>query len=208
MCEMSHMTEFDIEAFKARLQSLMDEHNIKRKPLAKKAGLGETAIRDIFEAKRSDVRVGTLVRLAEVFDITIDDLISEPQLKLSGRIGAGGEVLFNGDDHESDDFAPRPPGAHGKIMALQVVGNSMLPKYEDGDIVYVDRTVDGISPDAIGEYCAVRTLEGGTFLKIFARGTMPGRYTLRSLNAPDMEDQEVAWAAPVRWVRQKPRRTS
>jgi repressor LexA len=201
------MTEFNIEAFQARLQSLMDEHNIKRKPLAKKAGLGETAIRDLFDAKRSDVRIGTLVRLADVFDISVDELIGEPQLNLSGRVGAGGEVLFGHEDGELDETAPRPPGAHGKIMALQVVGSSMLPKYEDGDIVYVDRSIEGITPESIGEYCAVRTAEGGTFLKILARGSAPDRYTLRSLNAPDMEDQALVWAAPVRWVRQRPRRS-
>lgn len=202
------MSEFNIEAFKARLQSLMDEHNIKRKPLAKRAGLGETAIRDLFDAKRSDVRVGTLVRLADVFDITVDELINDPQLKLSGRIGAGGEVLFNGEDHEGEGHAPRPPGAHGQVIALRVVGSSMLPKYEDGDIVYVDRSVDGIPQDAIGEYCAVRTQDGGTFLKILAKGPTPGKFTLRSLNAPDMEEQDVVWAAPVRWVRQRPTRTA
>ncbi len=199
------MAEFDISEFRVRLQGLMDEHNIKRKPLAKKAGLGETAIRDIFEAKRQDVRIGTLVRLADVFDLTVDELIGEPQIALSGRVGAGGEVLFSQEDHETEEMAPRPPGAHRKIMALQVVGSSMLPKYEDGDIVYVDRSVDGIGPDAIGEYCAIRTADGGTFLKILSRGSVQNKYTLRSLNAPDMEDQDIVWAAPVRWVRQRPR---
>lgn len=207
LCDTSHMSKFDIEAFRSRLQSLMDEHNIKRKPLAKAAGLGETSIRDIFDSQRNDVRIGTLVRLADYFQMSIDELIEEPEMRLAGRIGAGGEILFEPDDIDTGASVPKPPGASASVMALQVVGTSMLPKYEDGDIVYVRRDVDGIPRTAIGEYCAVRTAEGGTFLKILARGSTPGRFTLRSLNAPDMEDEEVVWAAPVLWVRQRPARS-
>lgn len=196
-CDNSHMAEFDMEAFRQRLQSLMDAKGIKRKPLAKAAGLGETSIRDIFDAGRNDVRVGTLVKLADYFDVAISDLLSDPRVQIAGRIGAGGEVLF-----EADDDGPkvdRPPGAHGKILALEVVGSSMWPKYEEGDVVFVRRNVDGIPRGAIGKHCAVHTADGGTFLKVLTKGTVPGRYTLKSHNAPDMENVEVVWAAPVKW---------
>lgn len=196
-----------MNAFRARLQRLMDERNIKRKPLAKAAGLGETSIRDIFDERRNDVRIGTLVRLADYFQLSVDDLIEEPNVPVLGRVGAGGTILFEPEDNLDGPFVPRPPGADGRIMALEVVGNSMFPKYEDGDVIYVRKDIDGIPPQAIGEYCAIRTADGGTFLKLLAKGTRPGRYTLRSLNAPDMEDEEVLWAAPVRWVMQRSART-
>ncbi|MGV7119595.1 helix-turn-helix domain-containing protein [Sphingopyxis sp. 550A] len=197
------MAEFDMATFRRRLQHLMDEKNIKRKPLAQQAGLGETAIRDIFTESRNDVRVGTLVKLADFFDMSVDDLIEEPDIRLAGKIGAGGEVLFEAvDDHDAPSV-PRPPGANGSMMALLVVGASMLPKYEDGDIVYVRRGNQGIPKKAIGEYCAIRTVEGGTYLKILSKGSTPGRFTLRSLNAPDMENVEVEWASPVLWTKQR-----
>lgn len=189
-----------MDAFRARLQRLMDERNIKRKPLAKAAGLGETSIRDIFDEARNDVRMGTLVRLADYFSITVDELIEEPEMRIAGRIGAGGEILFEPSDVEDGPVAPRPPGQHGNVMALAVVGTSMYPKYEDGDVVYVAKSPQGIAENALGNYCAVRTADGGTYLKILAKGSTPGRFTLRSLNAPDMEDQEVVWATPVKWA--------
>lgn len=197
------MAEFDINVFRKRLDALMGERKIARKPLAKKAGLGETAIRDIYDPKRQDVRVGTLVKLAEYFEMSVDDLIDEPDIRLAGRIGAGGEVLFEAVDDPEAPVVPRPPGASGTMMALLVVGASMLPKYEDGDIVYVRRGNQGIPKKAIGEYCAIRTVDGGTYLKILSKGSVPGRFTLRSLNAPDMENVEVEWASPVLWTKQR-----
>ena len=189
-----------MNAFRARLKKLMDARNLGNKPLAKAAGLGETSIRDIFVETRNDVRVGTLVRIADYFDMSLDELLEEPQVRVLGKIGAGGTILFEPEDDHDGPVVPRPPGAQGKIVALEVVGNSMFPKYEEGDVIYIRRDFDGIPKNAIGEYCAIRTADDGTFLKILAKGTQPGRYTLRSLNAPDMEDQEVIWAAPVRWV--------
>ena len=90
--------------------------------------------------------------------------------------------------------------ATGRMMALVVSGASMLPKYEDGDVIYVNRDHDGILPHYLNRYCAVRCADGGTYLKILAPGSEPDRYTLRSLNAPDMENCEVVWASPVRFV--------
>ncbi|QHL91938.1 helix-turn-helix domain-containing protein [Sphingomonas changnyeongensis] len=181
----------------------MDKRDIKRKPLAKQAGLGETAIRDLFDEKRHDVRVGTLVKLAEFFDVSLDHIAGRDPVPLLGKIGAGGAILF--EETDEPECVPRPPLAAGRLMALEVSGDSMLPKYEAGDVIYVRRDHDGVLPEYLGEYCAVCTADGGTFLKILAPGTMPGRYTLRSLNAADMMDVEVIWATPVLWV--MPRRS-
>ena len=62
---------------------------------------------------------------------------------------------------------------------------------------------DRVMTEYIGKYCAVRTSDGGTFLKILAAGSEAGKYTLRSLNAPDMENVTVEWASPVLFVMPK-----
>ena len=79
----------------------------------------------------------------------------------------------------------------------------MLPKYEEGEIIYVRKDHDGILPAYIGKHCAVHLTDGGTYLKILAHGTEPNRFTLRSLNAADMENVEVVWASPVQFVTPK-----
>jgi phage repressor protein C with HTH and peptisase S24 domain len=203
-CDSPHMAEgFDIAAIRASIETLMSRDGIKRKPLAKAAGLGETAIRDIFNPDRQDVKASTLIKLAEFFDVSVDEIAGRGPVPLLGKIGAGGAILF--EDTEDVETVPRPPLGAGRLMALEVVGESMLPKYEAGDVIYVRRDHDGVLPAYLGDYCAVSLVDGGTFLKILSPGSKPGCYTLRSLNAADMENVEVAWASPVLFV--MPRRS-
>jgi transcriptional regulator with XRE-family HTH domain len=200
-CDTAQVAEaFDIEALRAQLDRLMRQHNdgkgIGRKPLAKAAGLGETAIRDIMEGGR-DVRMSTLVKLAEFFDTTVDEL-ARP-VELGGKIGAGGSILFG--DPDETKTVERPPLALGRMMALQVVGDSMFPRYDEGAVVYIRRDHEGVLPDYLGKECAVHLVDGGTFLKVLEEGTEPGKYNLRSHNAPLMRNVEVVWASPVLFVR-------
>lgn len=185
-------------AVRESVKRQMERVGIKSKPLAKVAGLGETAIRDLFDEDRKSVRVDTLVKLAEYFETTVDELSGREPVHILGNVGAGGEILFLEDPEP--ETAPRPAFTPGRLMALRVVGDSMLPKYDDGDIVYVRRDHDGVLPEYIDDYCAVHTADGGTFLKILSIGTEPDRYTLRSLNASDMTNVEVLWASPVEGV--------
>lgn len=54
----------------------MEEHDIGAKPLAQRAGLGETSVRDFLKNDHRDIQVGTLVRIAEVFGATLEDLVA------------------------------------------------------------------------------------------------------------------------------------
>lgn len=206
-CDISPMA--NIDAIRAIIEQAMLEKGFTRRSLSKAADLSESAVRDLL-SRTDNPGIGTLTRIAEALEMPVDALtgvgLTVPVL---GKIAAGGEVIFEADpDREVLDIAtydsvPRPPMVAGRLMALVVTGSSMLPKYEDGDIIYVSREHDGILPAYLNRYCAVRTADGGTWLKILAPGSEPGRYTLRSLNAPDMENVEVVWASPVRFVMPK-----
>lgn len=195
----------DMAAIRERLQAAMDARGIKAKRLSIDAGLGETAVRDILSPESTDVRVGTLRKLATVLEWPVDDLVAGGVEK-SGKIGAGGRIVF--DELDEPELVERPPDAPGRLLALEVQGDSMFPVYRDRDVVYVRREHDGVLPHYLGEECAVHTADGGTWLKILAPGTQPGRYTLRSHNADDIANQEVIWASPVSFVRRRPPRFS
>lgn len=199
----------DIEAIRAAIETAMAAKGFSRRSLSKAAELSESAVRDLM-TRTDNPGIGTLRRIAEALEMPVDQLTGAAlMVPVLGKIGAGGQVLFLADpdeelnNHGSFDEVPRPPMVTGRLMALLVVGASMLPKYEDGDVIYVRRDHDGVLPAYLNRYCAVRTSDGGTFLKILSSGSAAGRYTLRSLNAPDMENVEITWAAPVLFVMPK-----
>lgn len=202
-CDISPMP--DIRGIRAAIEREMQLKGFSRRSLSSAAGLSESAVRDLL-TRTDNPGIDTLRKVAEALEMPVDALTGEGlRVPVLGKIGAGGQVLFATDFEEEGELptAPRPPLVSGRLMALEVVGSSMLPKYEAGDIVYVRRDHEGVMPGYIGKYCAVRTVEGGTFLKILAAGSKPDRYTLRSLNAEDMTNVELEWAAPVLFVMPK-----
>jgi phage repressor protein C with HTH and peptisase S24 domain len=84
---------------------------------------------------------------------------------------------------------------------VEVRGSSMFPLYEDGTILYYSKQ---LNPDSmIGKRCIVRLEDERMLVKNLRRGSERGLFTLASLNAPDIEDVAVQWAAPIDWI--KPR---
>lgn len=208
LCEISPMSS-EIEAIRDEIERAMAAKGFSRRSLSKAAELSESAVRDLL-TRTDNPGIGTLRKIAQALEMPVDQLTGAGlRVPILGNIGAGGEVIFVSDpdkevnDYDDFDTVPRPPLVTGRLMALRVVGSSMLPKYEDGDVIYVRRDHDGILPTYLNRYCAVRTDDGGTYLKILSPGTESGRYTLRSLNAEDMENVEVVWASPVLFVMPK-----
>lgn len=189
--------ELDIETIRGNLRRAMKEKEAKATTLSLKVGKNRTLVKDLLEKSR-DVQIGTLVKLASALEVPIGDLLAAPRVLIVGHIGAGGSIVF--EDLGHDETVLRPPGISGTLVALSVKGSSMLPKYKDGDIIYIQRTHDGILPEYIGEDCAVRLTTGETYIKQLMAGSEPGRFTLLSLNAGPMENVEVEWATLVRFV--------
>jgi len=196
LCDTTHMAhDPEVERVREAVRQLSQRKGLRPKPLAKKAGLGDTSGRDILDNPGRDIKIGTLFKLSTALDVSIEQLVgSADRVPLTGRVGAGGSIVF---EEMKDQSAPRPPGMGGTLEALEVQGDSMLPRYSSGDVLYIARTHDGVLEEDIGDYCVARLKSGETFVKLLARGGRPGFYTLRSLNAADMEDVELEWATPI-----------
>lgn len=192
------MTKPDIVNIRETIEREMKAKGFSRRSLSKKATLSESAVRDLL-TRTENPGIGTLYAVAEALELPLEAINGAESVPLLGTIGAGGMVAYFKDDHETESV-PRPPLAPGRLMALRVSGDSMLPKYEPGDIVYIRRDHEGVLLRDINQYCAVHCADGGTYLKKLATGTEPGRFTLRSLNAADMENVEVVWASRVEFT--------
>lgn len=194
----SQMTDHSaIETLRENLRRVMARTGVKPTTLSMKLG-HKTLVKDLLE-KNGDVKLSTLIRLAGILDVDIEELIAKPRVPIVGFIGAGGQIIYEdiGETLEPDNSVLRPPGISGPLIALAVRGSSMFPTYKDGDVVFIQRVHEGVLAEYIGDDCAVRLTSGETYLKVLAHGTLPGRFTLRSSNAPDMVDVEVEWATPI-----------
>lgn len=193
----------NIHTIRDNLERIMRRKGVAPTTLSQLAsgGKSKSLVADLMK-KTHDVQFGTLTRIAVALDVDIEELLARPRVPIAGRIGAGGTVAWMdiGETIEPDQTAPRPPGITGKVIALMVDGDSMLPKYRDGDIIYIQRTHEGALDEYIGEDCAVRLVTGETYIKQLMRGSEPGKFTLRSLNAPDMENVEIEWATLVLFI--------
>lgn len=118
-------------------------------------------------------------------------------VKLVGYVGAGARI-YPVDGTEGDqvldevelDF-PLPEGT----VAAVVRGDSMLPVFEDGDLIGYHRTP--ADPYAIlNRTCIVKVVDGPMYVKTLKRGSSGGLFTLVSFNASDIEDVAIEWAAP------------
>lgn len=118
-----------------------------------------------------------------------------------GYVGAGQKVIpyddVSGSEHAETVEAPT---SIGKVVAVIVKGDSMLPTYREGDIIFY-RPHEGHPAPLIKKECVVRLKCGTTLVKILHKGSQKGLFTLYSYNAEPLIDQEIEWAGPVLWVR-------
>ena len=118
---------------------------------------------------------------------------------IMGFVGAGAEI--------EPDFEQTPADGFGEIqlsiavpddiIALGIRGDSMLPRYRDGDAVLVYREQRRETSSFLGEEAAVRTHDGKRYIKNILRGPEPGTYTLDSWNARPLEGVRLDWVGEI-----------
>lgn len=124
-------------------------------------------------------------------------------IQVVGYVGAGAEVLAI-DDHAKGagiEEVPAPPGMLNGI-ALIVRGNSMEPKYDDGEVIYIEKTLYSVD-SLLGSICYVQLADGRCYLKVLQRGSRNGTFNLISLNGPAIVDVVVERAYPIAFTRPK-----
>ena len=134
--------------------------------LAAAMGVRPGAVSEIL----SDIRQIKATEIQPIIDYL--ELNSVP---IMGRVGAGATIE---PEHEQV-----PPEGLGEVelpfpiseetIAFEVAGDSMLPKYENGDIIVVYREQRHPVSSFYGEEAAVRLKTGERYLKTIERGKFP-----------------------------------
>jgi len=167
-----------------------------RKPGKTKGGLAAAmgvrpgAVSEIL----ADIR---LIKASEIQPIV--DYLDLNTVPIMGRVGAGATIE---PEHEQV-----PPEALGSVelpfpipeetIAFEVAGDSMLPKYENGDIIVVYREQRHPISSFYGEEAAVRLKTGERYLKTIERGKTATLINLTSFNAKPIIGVRLEWIGEI-----------
>jgi DNA-binding XRE family transcriptional regulator len=181
-----------------RIRAAREAAGYSQKQLADLAGCSQA---DVHRLENGQVLVSKhLAKILSVLNLTNPAAVMVPVV---GYIGAGSEVLAIDDHAKGDglDHIPAPPGMVNGI-ALIVRGDSMAPKYDDGEVLFIEKTVYSID-SLIGEHCYIQLPDGRCYVKKLQYGSRPGLYSLISYNAPAIMDVPIERAYPIAFT--KPR---
>jgi hypothetical protein len=114
-----------------------------------------------------------------------------------GRIGAGAEILTESTPVPDQGIFQVEPNVllSDGMIGFVIVGDYLWPRYDDGDVIVVDR--EGVSPDTLpdGVEAIVKTTDGRQLLRTVRREK--GGWTLESHRTPAIYGVELAWASEV-----------
>jgi repressor LexA len=140
------------------------------------------------------------IRLIKASEIApIMEYLELNAVPIMGRVGAGAII--------EPEYEQVPPEGLGEvelpfpideeIIAFEVAGDSMLPKYENGDIILVYREQRHPLSNFYGEEAAVRLKSGERYLKTIERGKAPTLVNLTSFNAKPINGVKLDWIGEI-----------
>ena len=126
-----------------------------------------------------------------------------PAVDVAGYVGANGEVFLLGDAALPCHTIEAPPGERRETVGLVIRGENLQPAYRAGDVIFYARGFQCDEGTFIDRECIVKVVDGAMLLRRVTAGSRPGRYTLLSHAAAPIDDSDLDWAMPVRWVRRR-----
>lgn len=192
--------------FPNRIRELRKERDLTIEELAEKTELSVSYVGRLESGERN-LSVKNMNLLAHALEVETQELLVVKTPKpthvvgVMGRIGAGAEIRPADEQvppeglYEIEAMFPLPEDA----IAFEVEGESMWPRYDEGDIVICWRQ-GVVAEEVLGWEAAVRTTTGKRYLKRVLRGAEPGTYDLESHNAPPIRGVQLEWVAAIQSV--------
>lgn len=147
------------------LRAIRKNRNYSMKNLGELIGMSESTISQ-YETGKRQPDPSTLIKLAEVLNTTVDCLlgldsnlspINAPltagaKIKVFGRVPAGIPIEAIEDIIDEIEISEKMANDDHEYLALLVTGESMLPIYQDGDIVIIRKQETANTGDDVVAY--------------------------------------------------------
>src|SRR5438477_12733588 len=158
--------------------------------LARAMGVRPGAVSEVLSGIR-------LIKASEIAPIM--EYLELNSVPIMGRVGAGAVI-----EPESEQMPPEGLGEvelpfpiSEETIAFEVAGDSMLPKYENGDVIVVYREQRHPVSSFYGEEAAVRLKTGERYLKTIGRGKSSTLVNLTSFNAKPINGVKLEWIGEI-----------
>lgn len=174
----------------ANIRTARERLNMTQEELAKKLGYKSRSSINKIESGENDIPQSKVVEFAKALGVTVMDLLGPTaadtvppgflplpeteRLPLVGRIACGTPILA---EENIDDYVDVPKAARATFVLL-CQGDSMAPRIQDGDYVYV-RKQPAVEN---GELAAVRIGTEATLKRVYFSPESPDRLILQAEN--------------------------
>src|SRR3981189_779169 len=158
--------------------------------LATAMGVRPGAVSEILSGLR-------LIKASEI--AAIIDYLHLNSVPIMGRVGAGAAIEPEHEQVPPDglDEVELPFPIEEETIAFEVAGDSMLPKYENGDIIVVYREQRHPLSSFFGEEAAVRLKTGERYLKTIERGKSSTLVNLKNFKRKPITGVKLEWIGEI-----------
>lgn len=141
-------------SFGAKLKKCRKDMSLSQKEFGQKIGVAESTV-SLYESNKRFPDADTLKKISALFGVSLDYLLGNApdkeiqpkpagrgiRIPVLGRVVAGIPIEAVEEILDYEEITPEL-AATGEFFALQVKGDSMLPKLEEGDVVIVKKQED------------------------------------------------------------------
>jgi len=191
-----------------RIETIRKSQGLSQAEVARRLGWSPPNYARI-EKGRTTPSLRSLEAIAAALDSPLAALTGAdplpPEVPVVAFASAGPGVEFTDQGYPAGGgmyFLPRPPEfTDPNGFGVEVAGDSMVPKYEDGQVVMVDTRKRPVS----GGYAVIGLMSGDKYVKRYREAG--GRVLLESVNPlyPPVvvEPHEVRFAYKIVWARER-----
>ena len=160
------------------------------------------------ENGQNEFSVERAERYARAFKVSAGWLLSgqgeigtKNSVTVEGLVSAGGaiETRFENIGHEGLEEIEVPVPLPLNAAGFRVAGDSMFPRYDDGDVIIVIRR-ERPPEELLFSEALITTADGNRYLKRIVSSSRKGYFDLESFNAPPIRNVKIRTAEEVEIV--------
>lgn len=191
--------------WKKRLEERIKDLGLTEAEVLRRAGLNRAFLSNLDTGKSGRPRIDSLQALANAVGWSLYNLFDDGA---PGGLKLDIQYRIQADEMWAERGSERPRELpltflSQDLVTLEIETNDYRSSgYRRGDVVSGVRSFGRHIDNLIGLECIIETESGERLFKVLAKGSVRGRYTLKSLDPQneDIPDVKIKWAAAILFI--------